>query len=296
MTCPEGQACKCRDNEDKRSVICIDNAEILENVQLANDTFRIRFTCGEMAKHFMPGQFAMLRLPGSHDPLLGRPLAIYDVSPPDANGEAWADIVYLVVGKGTTLLSKMQPGQTLEAWGPLGQPFPAVDCDHLIFVAGGIGQTPFLSMAKQYRGLAVYGAPPMEVPAPKKISLCYGARNKEWLAGVEDFLATGIDIFLSTDDGSMGHAGFVTDLIEPIVDPSQRTHILCCGPEPMLAAAAAVAKKLELPCHASLETPMACGMGICFSCVTKVRQDDGTFDYKRVCVDGPVFDAHRLDL
>jgi dihydroorotate dehydrogenase electron transfer subunit len=109
-------------------------------------------------------------------------------------------------------------------------------------------------------------------------------------AGVEDFRAAGATVHLASDDGSLGFKGFVTDLLAGHPIPQ---HIVGCGPEPMMKALAALAQRWNVPCHLSLESPMACGVGICFSCVTKVRTGDG-WDYRRVCVEGPVFDSACL--
>ncbi len=165
-------------------------------------------------------------------------------------------------------------------------------------VAGGIGQTPFLALATEHLGVRSYGQQERVVRRPEKITLCYGARNAAYLAGVEDFRKLGIDVRLSTDDGSAGQHGFVTDLLRQVLDESadrsSRT-IVCCGPERMMAAVAQIAKQYDVPCQVSLETPMACGIGICFTCVAKVRQSDGSWDYKRTCVEGPIFDAELIE-
>lgn len=273
--------------------------KILENVPLAERTYRVRFACPGIARALLPGQFVMVRLAGSHDPLFGRPLAVYDV------GDETIDVVYLVVGKMTGRLATLGPGTAIEVWGPLGNGFPIAPTRHLMMVAGGIGQTPFLTMAAEYLGLRRFGQPARECPKADRVTLCYGARSKNFLAGVDDFQKLGVDVRLATDDGSVGHAGLVTELIEPAIEEFDSdtastdesidsVRIVACGPEPMLRAVVDVARRLELPCQVSLETPMACGMGICFSCVTKVLDADGGWDYRRTCVDGPVFDGHRV--
>ena len=127
------------------------------------------------------------------------------------------------------------------------------------------------------------------------MTLCYGARSEEYLAAVDDFRRTGVEVRLATDDGSAGHHGLVTELIEPAADGSGGTRIVCCGPEPMMRATVRIARRLGLPCQVSLETPMACGLGICFSCVVKVRDASGNWDYRRTCVDGPIFDAYEVE-
>jgi dihydroorotate dehydrogenase electron transfer subunit len=272
--------------------------EVIENLPLARETYRIRVACPELARRIVPGQFVMLRLAGCDDPLLGRPLALYDTVV-SADGEPIGiDIVYLVMGKMTSRLAQYQPGQWLDVWGPLGNGFPPQPIEHLIMVAGGIGQTPFMAVAREYLGLRNYGAPPREVPKSKKVTLCYGVRRAEYLAGVEDFRAIGIDVRLSTDDGSAGRHGYVTELLRDVLKEADvaggRCRIVCCGPEKMMEAVAHIAHRVEAPCQVSLETPMACGIGICFSCVAKVRQADGGWDYRRTCVEGPVFEAEQI--
>lgn len=271
------------------------SAVILENVPVAEQTVRLRLDCPAITERILPGQFVMLRLPDRDDPLLGRPLAMYDTVL-DATGKPTGiEVVYLVVGKMTGLLAACKTGERLEVWGPLGNGFSAVPCRHLILVAGGIGQTPFLSLAKQRLGRQTYGVSQPDVPPVDTVTLCYGTRSAEFLVGVNDFTAAGVDVRVSTDDGSAGHHGLVTDLLERTLDESSDDcRVICCGPGPMLRAVAKLSAARGVPCEASLETPMACGIGVCFSCVTEIRQPDGTTDYKRTCVDGPVFDATKI--
>jgi len=266
------------------------------NTRIGRDTYRLRFDCPEIARRIVPGQFVMVRLAGCSDPLLGRALALYDVVV-GADGEpAGLEVVYLIVGKLTRRLATMQPGALLEVWGPLGNGFPPTETEHLVMVAGGIGQTPFPALAREYLGLHAYGNPPRQVPRAKKVTLCYGARSGEYLAGLDDFERAGVEVRLSTDDGSVGHHGVVTELIGPVVEESSLgCRLVCCGPEPMLEAAAKIARELGLPCQVSLETPMACGIGICFSCVAKIRDPLGQWDYRRTCVEGPVFEAADVE-
>ena len=128
------------------------------------------------------------------------------------------------------------------------------------------------------------------------MTLCYGARNRDYLAGLDDFAAAGVRVLTSTDDGSAGRHGLVTDLLRDVIAESPRpSHIVCCGPEPMMHAVAELAKSAQISCEVSLESPMACGIGICFSCVAKVRDASGGWDYRRTCVEGPVFDAASIE-
>jgi len=273
-----------------------ETVEVLENVCAAKDTYRIRLRCPQIARRVVPGQFLMLRLLGGEDPLLGRPLALYDTVLDESGEPIGIDVVYLVIGKMTRLLAQLPAGDELAIWGPLGNGFCPKPAEHLIMVAGGIGQTPFMALAREYLGNRSFGDPVREVPPSPKVTLCYGARSQEYLAGVEDFAALGVDVRISTDDGSAGHHGFVTDVLKDVLDEtSESCRIVSCGPEKMMEAVAELATSRDIPCQVSLETPMACGIGICFTCVAKVRDADGEWDYKRTCVEGPVFDAEKIE-
>ena len=270
--------------------------EVIANECIALDTWRVRFRAPEMARRMLPGQFVMLRLACCDDPLIGRPLALYDTAAAADGSPLAIDVVYLVKGKLTSRLQALRPGQLLDVWGPLGNGFLPRPADHLIMVAGGIGQTPFLALAKEYLGRKQYGDPARFVPPAKKVTLCYGARSAGYLAGIEDFLQAGIDVRICTDDGSRGTKGLVTCLLPDAIGKTpSRIRIVCCGPEPMMAAVAQIARDAKVPCEVSLETPMACGIGICFTCVAKVRDESGQWDYKRTCVEGPVFDAEQIE-
>jgi len=247
---------------------------VIENVPLAERTWRIRLDAEPIARCIRPGQFLMLKVPGTTDPLLGRPFALYDIV-----GDA-IDIVYLVVGKMTTLLASLRQGGILEVWGPLGNGFPDFgNREHVTLIAGGIGQTPFLAYA---RALLKAGT--------KRVALYYGIRTANLAAGVSDFEEAGVAVTLASDDGTLGEKGFVTDLVNR--DRPSGPWI-ACGPEPMLHAVRRLASEQSVECFVSLETPMACGFGICFSCVTRVKTADGS-DYKRTCIDGPVFNSLEL--
>lgn len=270
-------------------------AVVQENVRLARDTYRLRVACPPIAERIVPGQFVMLRLAGVDDPLLGRPLALYDTVLDQQGRPVGIDAVYLVLGKLTSRLTRTLPGQEVEIWGPLGNGYAIAAAEHLVMVAGGIGQTPFVALAREALGQKSYGRPPGSV---SRVTLCYGVRARAYLAGLDDFASAGAAIRLSTDDGSEGHHGLVTDLLRRLLSDERERRgcrVVCCGPEPMMAAVAELTAEFNVPCEVSLETPMACGIGICFSCVARVRDDHGGWDYRRTCVEGPVFDARKID-
>jgi len=265
---------------------------------LARDTWAVRVECPQLAETILPGQFFMIRPLTGSDPLLGRPFALYDVCCNTAGQPVAVEFGFVRVGKMTTLMSHWTEGEQVSIWGPLCNGFPVPACEHLICVAGGIGQTPFLGVAKEALGIAGYGKPPRPLATrPAKITLCYGVRSQPWLAGLDDFQLPGLELQIATDDGSFGHHGYVTSLLRNQLQQNrQGVHVYCCGPELMMKATAEICAAENVPCWLSLETPMACGFGACFSCVTRVRVGDDEWDYRRTCVEGPVFRADQLVL
>jgi dihydroorotate dehydrogenase electron transfer subunit len=271
-------------------------ARIVAHTQVADHTFRVRLDCPAIASRAIPGQFAMVRIPGRCDPLLARPLAVYDTF---AEGRH-VDFMYLVHGKFTTALKDIAVGEELVVWGPLGNGFSPPAIDHLILVAGGIGQTALLTLGRERLGNARYGGPDRSVPPAKRVTFCWGARHAGMFGAVDDFRHAGIDVHLATLDGSAGTKGTVVDLLDAVLGgrdqtPPASAHIACCGPEPMMAAVTRWATARRLSCEVSLEAPMACGVGICFTCVARVRDASGGWDYRRTCVEGPVFAGDAIE-
>ena len=271
---------------------------VVLNEQVAQDTFLLRLDAPEIARTIIPGQFLMVRAGSTNDPLLGRPFALYDVVRDGSGAPRYVDVVYLVIGRGTKALAQAAPGERLPVWGPLGNgfgPAPSVP-GHIYFVAGGIGQTPFLALGKWWRGETYVGliAGP---PWPGSITLFYGVRTRSFATRLDDFADAGIAVELATDDGSAGHPGFVTDLLQLRLERGERpARVVGCGPPPMLRTLAQLVAKYAVPCDLSLENHMACGFGACFSCVAPIRQADGGVDLRRVCVEGPIFSASDVVL
>ena len=279
-------------------------ATIVANEPIAEATWRLRVDCPPLAAAARPGQFAMVRIPGRQDPLLARPLAVYDAFGPLADPGCWlpqtraepadslryADFVYAVAGKFTTAATSLQAGDPLMVWGPLGNGFGLPEADHLMLVAGGIGQTALLMLGRRWLSQNPTG----------RVSFCWGARRGSLFGHTDDFRAAGMEVELATLDGSAGTRGTAIDLLDSLqqqgqISASHRLAIACCGPEGMMAAVAGWAAARSIDCQVSMETPMACGVGICFSCVAPVRDDQGGWDYRRTCVEGPVFDGNAID-
>jgi dihydroorotate dehydrogenase electron transfer subunit len=262
---------------------------------MARDTYCLRLETPEIASRIVPGQFFMVRPVDGVSPLLGRPFALFDTYL-EGGVPVGLEFGYVVVGKLTSLMPTWKAGDKVSIWGPLGNGFPPPDANHLMLVAGGIGQTPFLAVAREALGLRSYGSPRRVVARrPRRVTLCYGVRSAEYLAGLDNFALPGLDLRLATDDGTRGHHGFITDLVKEALAADDRPdRVYCCGPEPMMHATARICEQAGVDCWLSLESPMACGFGACFSCVTAVKLDGGQWDYRRACVEGPVFEAKGL--
>ena len=274
------------------------DAPMEQHELIGEGTYRLRVAAPAIAAAAVPGQFVMIRMSGLNAPLIGRALAIYDIFN-DENGQpTWVDLVYIRKGALTSVLSDSALGTKVTLWGPLGNGFANRSCDRLIMAAGGIGQTPMLLLGREALGTQSFGKTDRANGWSKKVELIYGARRESLLAGLDDFRGAGFDLTLCTDDGSVGEKRLVPDVLadrlaEIASDESVR--VVTCGPEIMMEKVAEVCSAAGVDCQVSMETPMACGIGICFSCVAQVRQDGPEeWDYKRTCVEGPIFDAEKI--
>ena len=198
----------------------------------------------------------------------------------------------------TSRLARFRAGDKLDVWGPLGNGFPAEPVEHLILVGGGIGQTPFLAYARESLERRQYGEPARSTPRQTCNALL--RRPPRRLSGRRERFRATRHRRASKHRRRLGRASRLrhrpaaaraaTGRRGIIASASQR--IVCCGPWRMMQAVAEVARAADVPCWASLETPMACGIGICFSCVARIRDASGDWDYRRTCIEGPVFDAN----
>jgi len=275
-------------------------AEVVSQRELADQTYAVQIACPEMARLILPGQFFMIRPSRGTDPLLGRPFALYDTILNGQHEPVAFEFAYHVIGKMTSLMSTWATGTPVEVWGPLGNGFPTFSGRHLLCVGGGIGYTPFLAAIRSALGLRQYGARQKSASPPPRVSFCYGVQSHRHRADLTDFNdLAGMRTYITTDDGSEGRAGFVTTVVHELLQASGEDRpdgVFCCGPEPMMHAVARICETAGVTCWLSLETPMACGFGACFSCVTRVRDQSSAqgWDYRRTCVEGPVFQADQL--
>ena len=261
---------------------------VTRNLDLGHSNFLIEFEAPDLVRDMQPAQFFMISVPGS-DALLRRPFSVcglpgtFDDAPPAAT-----QVLYKIIGRGTTHLAALRAGATLSVLGPLGHGFELPDRDDItpVLVAGGIGSAPFPALVARMRGV---GHEPV---------LLYGARSSTELPLLDWFRQSCGEVTVTTDDGSLGERGLVTAPLERVVERlgADRVRIYACGPGPMLRAVARIALASGARCDLSLEARMACGFGVCLGCVVPTHGGgpDGDEGFERVCVEGPVMRAERL--
>ena len=280
--------------------IFLESAQVIAQQAFDGAQYRLRVHAPDCAKSARPGQFAHLQC----DPMLAmrRPLSIMRAHPQ----QGWVDFLYKIVGQGTLLLSQRKAGDRISLLGPIGQPFtPAKARPRALLLGGGVGMPPMVFLAERLRDagehqlLVLMGS---EVPFPFTVQ-----PSQILVPGLPDGVIAsmpllddlGIASRLASQQGYAGcYDGLITDLARAWLDSltnAQRMEvaIFACGPHPMLEAAARLAAEFELPCQVSLEEFMACAVGGCAGCVVKVETGQGPA-MKRVCVDGPVFDAFSV--
>jgi len=260
-------------------------AEVIANRPLSADFNELTLAAPAIAEDAAPGQFVMLKANRGHDPLLRRPFSVFRILR-RRDGPAAVTIFNKRIGGSTRLLYEMQPGQTVACLGPLGRPWPVVDAAAPVeacLVAGGVGLAAFAVLA--------------DALAARRITttLFYGARTGAELFFLDFFRERGASLVLTTEDGSAGERGRVTDPLERHLAARGSTAVVyACGPEPMMAAVATLAGRFHCRCHVSLERIMGCGLGGCYSCVVPVRHETGAFHHVRSCIAGPVMDGNEV--
>ena len=254
-----------------------ENLTVVSQEEIGKDIFSLWLQTDQMAQYARPGQFLSLYT-GNAGKLLPRPISICEIDKETSR----IRLVYRVTGKntGTEAFSKMQPGDKIEALGPLGNGFPLEEAEgkKVFLIGGGIGIPPMLETAKQLN-------------AQKTAVLGY--RDELFLN--EEF-AKYADVYVATEDGSAGTKGNVLDAIR--AEGVDGRVIYSCGPTPMLRALKQYAADKGIEAWISLEEKMACGIGACLACVCKSKDVDHHTNVhnKRICKDGPVFNAQEVEL
>lgn len=257
------------------------NAEFISAKRLSpgNDLhgamYEIRFHLTGGQKTGRPGQFFMVRPAHGSQPLLPRPLSPVSSRP----GEVVFGI--RVHGEGTSRMVRASKGEPWTVLGPYGNGFdaPVTPQENIWLVGGGVGVPPLVQLAAAW---------------PARYTAIIGARTQDDLHWTGSFGGSGV--FLSTDDGTEGFKGTAAGLLEHLLARANRRpdRVICCGPHPMMAAVSTICRQNNIRCDVSLEERMACGTGICISCVCRVTTPDGSYRHARTCMEGPVFNAEEI--
>ena len=249
----------------------IEDFKIEENRRLNNDIFILEISGNSYFPSLKPGQFAQVKVEGSPETFLRRPISIHDID----YERNTIKMLMQIAGKGTEKLSNLKKGETLNIIYPLGNSFslPAEN-SQVLLIGGGCGVAPLMFLGKYLKSKGY------------KPEILLGFRNSNRIIEYDEYSGIG-PVYLTTEDGSKGEKGFVTD--HTVLKDRHFDHICCCGPESMMKAVAGYCFKNQITCEASLEHLMACGFGVCLCCV--VNTVNGNLC---TCIDGPVFNAKEL--
>ncbi len=248
---------------------------IISNERDGDLYFRLVVRSPQMVPLVQPGQFAHLRILPLKEALLRRPFSIFQ-----AEGETLS-FLYKAVGRGSETLSRMRPGEELSLIGPLGHGFtvPAPGGPLPLLVAGGYGMAALYLLAQR---------------SPRKGLVFVGGRRKADILCEAEFRALGWEVRVTTEDGSQGEKGLVTDPLQAELRRGKSGRkVFACGPTPMLEAVSRLAAEFKVPAELSMDEHMCCGVGVCLTCVIPVRTPDG-WEYQRTCTEGPVFEAQQV--
>jgi dihydroorotate dehydrogenase electron transfer subunit len=257
-------------------------AKLIKNIEVAQKYYKILLSCPEIAKIAKPGQFIEIKVSDSDEPFLRRPFSIQRVRLSNI------EILYEVLGRGTGILSEKKSQEDLDIIGPLGNGFdyqsPVTSHQSPVLVAGGMGVAPLFFLAEKLVQSSRF-------KVQRRPLVLLGAKTKTQIICEEEFKRLSCNIKIATDDGSRGSRGTVTDLLKHLLSTMnyEPSTIYACGPRLMLREITAISKRYNIPAQISLEEHMACGIGACLGCVVNT-----TTGYKRVCKDGPVFDAKEV--
>ena len=249
----------------------IESLKIIENRPLKKDFFILDLAGNGKIPEMKPGQFVEIKIDGSPDTFLRRPISIHDVN----YGQNFFSLLIQIVGKGTQTLSKIKRGESLNLIYPLGNSFSLPPKGStVLLIGGGCGIAPLLFLGKYLKSNNF---------TP---DVLLGFKNSERVIQLDDYRQIG-KVFLTTEDGSQGEKGFVTE--HSMLEASRYENIYCCGPMPMLKEVAKYCRERNINCEVSLENLMACGIGACLCCVV-----DTVKGHLCTCTDGPVFNISDL--
>ena len=243
--------------------------EITDNSLLTDNVYSITVSGNKLANESKPGQFMHIKC--GHSRILRRPISICDIESDKIT------FVFEVKGEGTKWLAGRKTNQKLDILGPLGNGFTFNE-EKLLIVGGGLGTPPMLFAAKA---------------AKQKPTAILGFRDKSRVILTDEFKAVCDEVFVTTDDGSAGIHGAVTKHLEKLLKTGEYCAVMSCGQLLMQKAVADMCAAYNIPCQVSLEERMGCGVGACLVCACAVNGENGK-EMSRACVDGPVYDSHKV--
>ena len=257
------------------SKVLEERATIVSNVYVGPELYVMTLHCPEIARCVLPGQFVHMQIPDMEGHILRRPFSVY--AAPAMSGTI--DILYRTVGFGSTLMTELAAGREVSLVGPVGRGWEVPEgAKRVLLVGGGVGAAPLFMLCEQCVAAGIDTTVVLGATTHKTL-VCEN-RYKQVLGSLPRS---------ATDDGSYGHAGFCTGLVDDALQKEEYDWVACCGPTPLMRLVAASAKRAGVACSVSMEQHMACGIGACLGCI--VDTVDGN---KRACVDGPVFDAEKV--
>jgi len=260
---------------------------VLENRKIRPLCFLLEIHCPPIAAEIRPGQFIMVKVSENNHPFLRRPFSVYRCysnDHPVRKKKGNLLILYKIVGKGTQKMTELKKGQAVNIIGPLGNSFtlpPLPSSTTIVLVAGGVGIVSLYPLAERLR--------------PKKLFVFIGGKNQNDILCSSDFKSLHSNIFIATEDGSLGFKGTVVDLFlshKKGFERSESNYLYACGPMGMLKGLAKAIRLEPFVCQASLESRMGCGFGACWGCVVKTTNPK--IPYQRVCKEGPVFNLKEI--
>lgn len=251
-------------------------AEVLSVKALNKEIYQLSLLAPGIARRAKPGQFVNILCGEGREYILRRPFSIYRKT------SGSIEILFRVLGQGTSFLKDSQPHSRLDVVGPLGRPFDFQKQGKVMLVAGGMGIAPLRLLAEELSSRR------------KKVYVTLGARSKKDLPFRQGLREISAGLFYATEDGSLGSRGMITDILPGLLERINPEQMYSCGPQLMLKKVAELASRYSLPCQVSLERFMACGLGVCLSCVVPICSRGLDWEYKRVCREGPVFDAEEV--
>lgn len=255
-------------------------AEIVKKEMLIENIYKFSIKSEELAKEAKAGQFLEIKVTADVEPLLRRPISIYNVD----KEENIVEFIFQVRGRGTEILKNRNVGEYLDILGPLGNgTFSIKEYENVAIIGGGIGTYPLYELAKELKGKA------------KKVTMYMGFRNKELVTLEKEFSEVVDELVLTTDDGSYMKKGYAIEYLKEDYENEKFDAIFACGPTPMLKAVKEFADSKNVFAEISLEERMGCGVGACLGCATKIIDGD-SFKYGHVCKDGPVFNVNRVEI